>query len=689
MSILRSVLCRIHILWCEDSMNLPVLGAWLHDIGKFAQRAREEERSPLEHEYCPQYNGRYTHQHVLYTDYFIKHILPLPDELENMRGVLADLAASHHRASEKSREHQAIQLADELSAGMDRTECAREGDFVAERLNSVFAKVRLNGKGLDGDDCPPRYRLAPLGGDDAVFPVKSAVDGQDYPSFWQEFVAEARQLPCNLGVNAWRDSLVSLLERYCWCVPSAAWRSLPDVSLYDHCAATAAITQAMLGCAAGEERFLLFGGELSGIQAFIFGQEEPADKGAVRLLRARSFLLQAVTRSVWLTLLRRLNLDPAAKIMDAGGRFVLLLPHTDEVLRQLDTLEGEVENWLLEKFLGAVRLNFGRLALCVENLDKKTFADKFDQFNEVLEEAKLRPFSRSFAAGLSPWLPVRYADYASLGECAFCHVRPGAELEDGQPLCTQCRQLKELGSALPATRFIAFSAGGTGGGKDFANLLFDGIGLLFDGIGLQFYESMPPESEARRALQILSIRNEPVFTLAPIAGHIPVIREEDLRRWRQERRLADMGGDDMLPGSPHVGGPKTFGMLAEEARVPPAREGEPWTSVPCLAICKADVDNLGLIFSMGFDGNFSLSSYAMLARMLNYFFSGCLMQTIRREFPNVYVVFAGGDDVFVMGPWAETVDFALRMAADFRRFCGDNPAVTLSAGMPWSRLVCP
>jgi len=659
-------------------MNLPVLAAWLHDIGKFAQRAREQW-SHLEHEYCPQYEGRYSHQHVLYTDYFIERILPLPEELEGFRAMLADLAASHHRAQGKSREHQAIQKADRLSAGMDRTESEREGDFRAERLNAIFAKVRLGGKGLPEDEPVPQYQLKPLGEDNAIFPVAKARTGPDYRSLWQEFTSQLRAIPCKSGVPAWQASLVSLLERYLWCIPSATWRSFPDVSLYDHAAATAAITQALLACPAGQEKFLLFGGDLSGIQTFIFGREEPADRGAARLLRARSFLLQAVTRSVWLSLLNRLKLDPTAKIMDAGGRFVLLLPDTPEVRQQLDRLEYDVEKWLLEKFQGAVRLNFARLALAESDFGKKAFAGRFEEFNEALEEAKLHPFSRACATGLLSVLPVKYSDYAKFGECAFCHTRPAAAVEEQQPICGQCRQLKNLGKILPKARFIVFTASRQSGGHVFPN-------LLFDDISLHFYEEPPSDADARHALQILSIRDEPVFTVAPIAGHIPMIAEEDLLRWQEDGRLSQSDGELAFMGEKCAAGePKTFAMIAQEARIRPARAGEPWQSVACLGICKADVDNLGLIFSMGLEKSFSLSCYAMLARMLNHFFAGHLMRLIRREFANIYVVFAGGDDVFVIGPWPETIDFGLRMAEDFRKFCGGNPAVTISAGLPLAK----
>lgn len=651
-------------------MNLAVLAAWLHDIGKFAQRAGEG-RSALEHEYCPQRNGRSTHLHVLHTDYFIENLLPLPEELESSRGVIADLAASHHRAEGKSREHLAIQLADRLSSGMDRTESEEEGNFIADRMDAIFSKVRLNGKGPDEKAPALKYKLLPLNYSDAIFPAADARIGPDYRALWQEFLAALKKMPCDMGVGAWMATLVSLLERYSWCIPSSTWRTMPDVSLFDHSATTAAITQAILGCPAERESFILFGGDLSGIQTFIFGQEEPADKGAARLLRARSFLLQAVTRSIWLSLLARLKLDHAAKIMDSGGRFVLLLP--GGIGEQLENFEYEVEKWLFEKFQGSIKINFAALELAKTDLEKKNFAASFRKFNDLLEEAKLHPFDRVFAGGASP---VFWGDYSEYGECEFCHTRPGIKMEDDVPVCARCAQLKKLGKVLPQARFIVFAAGKSLSADAFSD-------LLFDNISLHVCVDAPPENDIRHALQILSIRDEPVFTVSPIAGHAPLITRKDIERWRENGQLQELLGKTFFREEEcRPGDLKTFSMLAREACVPPATPDGHWTSIPCLGVCKADVDNLGLVFSLGLENSFSLSCYAMLARMLNYFFAAHLMRVIEREFPDIYVVFAGGDDVFVIGPWTAAISFALRMARDFRKFCAENPAVTISAGLP-------
>jgi CRISPR-associated protein Csm1 len=54
-------------------------------------------------------------------------------------------------------------------------------------------------------------------------------------------------------------------------------------------------------------------------------------KGASRILRARSFYIQAITEGVINYILNELGLVPASCIMNAGGRFIILAPNVDSV----------------------------------------------------------------------------------------------------------------------------------------------------------------------------------------------------------------------------------------------------------------------------------------------------------------------------------------------------------------------
>lgn len=120
-----------------------VLTGIVHDVGKFAQRAGAPSSKDMEDIYCPQSAHGGTHRHVLYTDYFVEHELPLPPVLEAKRSLLARIASAHHKPDEASRMEKCLQQGDWLASGHDRIPGDSEGGYKTARLESIFGRVRL------------------------------------------------------------------------------------------------------------------------------------------------------------------------------------------------------------------------------------------------------------------------------------------------------------------------------------------------------------------------------------------------------------------------------------------------------------------------------------------------------------------------------------------------------------------
>jgi CRISPR-associated protein Csm1 len=131
---------------------------------------------------------------------------------------------------------------------------------------------------------------------------------------------------------------------------------------------------------------------------------------------------------------------------------------------------------------------------------------------------------------------------------------------------------------------------------------------------------------------------------------------------------------------------KTFEHLAQDA-LELDREGSP-LGKPFLAVLKADVDRLGFLFGFGLrdphdskQDRATLSRYASLSRMLDLFFTGYLQERLRRDYPQTYTVYAGGDDLLLIGPWRQMIALATDLREQFRRYVDGNPNITLSAGL--------
>jgi CRISPR-associated protein Csm1 len=100
-----------------------------------------------------------------------------------------------------------------------------------------------------------------------------------------------------------------------------------------------------------------------------------------------------------------------------------------------------------------------------------------------------------------------------------------------------------------------------------------------------------------------------------------------------------------------------------------------------LAMLKADVDRLGELFSKGLKDNGSISRYSTLSRMLDLFFASWIQEKIQNKYPLLYVVYSGGDDLMIIGPWDQIFEFARELRDDFTRFTGSNPDFRFSASI--------
>ena len=116
-------------------------------------------------------------------------------------------------------------------------------------------------------------------------------------------------------------------------------------------------------------------------------------------------------------------------------------------------------------------------------------------------------------------------------------------------------------------------------------------------------------------------RDRTRFTGHAIAGHLPRFAPGDDTRWKEEGRQTDQEEEI------RSGAPKTFTHLAQEARIADGQGG--LRGKAFLGAFKADVDNLGLLFSIGFGDRLSLSRFAGLSRMLNHFFAEVMTGMIR------------------------------------------------------------
>lgn len=698
----------------ESKPDLPTidevaLGAFLHDAGKLLQRGLGSTELParvreLEGTLCPKsFQGEhYTHKHVLFTELLFYDLeersLPLPAGLSRQN--VREAAVWHHKPESGPAWGWIVAEADRLASGMDR----KEKDAAAERddeqrtrdffrrtpLLSILSAVRLEGKPLPQNrfhrplPAGPETILATAEKHERELPEDYRKTTEAFRKDWVSLCRELRQ-----SASVLHEGAIGLAERYWWGVPSST-KDEPDVSLLDHSLAVAAFAACLfahheargelLDVAAIKDRarpkFRLLRGDLSGIQHALFRLASEQVKGVNRILRARSFLMGQLVEAAGLLIRRRLGLPPYVVLMRAGGQLTMLLPELPDLEATIEKIRAEIDAWMAVHYAGELSLNLGLTEpLPAAAFLRGSIPATLDRLRAATEAAKERPLS-AFLATNGPVLKDDYEEGAD-GYCPACGVRPRKEdfTEDGVARCWACHHEYRLGRRLPKLKQLLWL---DGPGDERTLDLFAEVRLR---AVVDDEDSFEPRKNVVSGWRPWGVEEAawPIAT-RPIANYVPVFGERDrndapkkYRGIEEEERTADT--ETRL----ELGALKTMAHLAAEAREPLGDSR--WIGRPLLGILKADVDNLGQIFGAGLGENRSIGRLVALSRALDWYFTGRLPHLLATRWADTYTVYAGGDDLLLIGPWRPMPKLAGELRADFGHYCGGNPSLTLSAGI--------
>lgn len=657
------------------------LGVFLHDIGKFMQRAFGSLRSmdtavrALEDQILPLRDGRRTHYHALWTEAFFTALQHR--QLPEVRfPQVRNTAVFHHSPSPNIPLTELAARADVLSAGMDRKPRDEQQEseaedpgwdaFIRTPLKNPLAAVDLK-IGL-GDRPESEIPLGELIPGARLLPVPS-VDASDYQTryrvLWDDFLGQF-EAACELpSFPLFAEALLSLSERFTFAIPSST-KDQPDISLHDHSRTAAAIAAALYcwhqhdGSLTDSQRIRddslpklrFLAGDLSGIQRTLFRFAAEQVKGLSKILRARSLLMALSAEAAALAARRRLGLPPFSLLQNAGGRFLLLLPNLPEVEEKIEDLRRTLDDWFRFRYYGELVLI---LALSDPFAPRDLMREKFPallaSLNLAVERAKLRPLASTPPARIEARYPGR--------ACAACGVRP-AEQDEPESRCGFCDHEHRLGGDLLRLHMMRWMLQPAGRIR-----FFDDLALDWD------FDLKKPGRDWLSAFRLYRPAAErSALPLRFLAGYVPRLGEDEMSK--PAYVLLSKEAKETRPGDL-----KTFEHIALDGVE--SYNGD-LLGEPLLAVFKADVDRLGFIFSHGFPDR-TLSRFASVSRMLDFFFTGYLPELLRQSFASVYTVYAGGDDMLLIGPWRQVLEMACELQQQFARWAGLNPNVTLSAGI--------
>ncbi len=485
--------------------------------------------------------------------------------------------------------------------------------------------------------------------------------------------------------------------------------------------------------------FVLIGGDFSGIQRYIFEITNLGSGGASKRLRARSFFISMFSEMSSHKILHALGLPLLCNLFSAGGKFLLLAPNLERsddaegVEETLIRVKREIEEEIHTQFFGQfsflmswfpIRGFKAEFQVGASKAGPKSFFETADRMFHQLERERSRKLQTALIDKDSlKWLPEAfkatdvYNMYDGAGDCKYCGKGPGNNedpLREGVvKCCKSCYDQKNIiGAELPKAGFVAFGR-----------------------------SPLPPEDSDNRTIVFHAksgLREEPQGIKKPEAYYFDLLDKPIDNHDYYVIYDVQNGGEASFQnhGYPlikkflanHVPTGKKGKVLSFEqisrGYSDDEKEGSDEDKGDLLGVLKADIDNLGLLFNKGFDipireeeglktpiQRKSASRFLTMSRMIELFFAGWIKQVMSEikkdraislllngnaverqkfekylggdqiDFKCIYTVYSGGDDLVLVGLWETMIVFAMLLNSQFRRFTGNNPSTTLSAGL--------
>lgn len=708
-----------------NDFYLIALAALLHDIGKFCQRANYYttwDKKNLENIYKYQH-AYFTYQYLTELQEILKESLNLT-ELEFNE--LKEISARHHNPIPNNIKSYILTLADNLSS----TERERFQQSDINLLHSIFERISFLANSIN----PPYFhkitKLSLLEND--IFPVKDIdklyanhnIISQQYRNLFLEFNNEMKNIQNFKGVKSF-NYLYYLLAKYLWSVPSATYdiqnrsRHYSDISLFDHSKVVAMLSVSLLdyyyqiknnSSSNGnlevlnyskmiddtENVFLIVEGNIGGIQNFIYNiAKTPAieDFSISKSLRGRSLLVALLTELVSRNLLKELNYPITNILYIGGGKFQIIIANTPKNIEILNNIENLLNKYLCDEFHMELRIIMTYQEFSINTLKgiSQNFSDIVQKLQINIDKAKKQLFKN--------YLTVDFKDDQK-DICKSCKSLPIYSKD----LCKLCELSNSIGEETIYMKYISFDLNKKlkiGENKyDYMSIIdLDDWGNIYFVIDMnnQKSERIRENSILNELEEVLYINNLEFGMdnisngFKFIASTVPLL-DKDIRDYvlsnfdllpEQQKELKQMN----LKDSKKI---MSFGILSEFS-----------IGDKKLAALRADIDNLGLIFSDGLrskdssqdSDKYTFSRIAALSRMLELFFSGYINTLIKQESKKymqsynnleldlIYTVYSGGDDLFLIGPYNFILDFSLKLREKLHLYVSENYDFGLSAGI--------
>ena len=634
----------------DKKFQSVILAALLHDIGKFGERSGEKltpEDNNLLNLCCPHYQNRFSHYHVLHSGRFIRQYLGKEFSL------VENLVLYHHLPDNfigDKRLSKIITLADWLSSGERRgRENEEKGKPKEEPIISLFSSL-----GKDNEYFPLTSLQSDLSG---FFPKNNPKDAllpNSYSNLWKEFDEEFQKIDLSRSFEFYLSQIFYLLKKYTFFIPASVWLDKPDISLFHHLKTTSAIASCLYQLNLPEKeidkilegirnfsdreggnlldaKIFLIGGDISGIQDFIYSV---TSKNALKGLRGRSFYLQLLSEAIAKTILRNYQLPITNLLSSEGGHFYLLVPGGKENEAKLDELKKRINTVLLDAHRGRLSVIISSLPLKWKDFLGENFGKIWEKLGQLLAREKRRKQSNL----LEEKYKQIFGPYDEGGRKKPCSICGEEQKEEIEIICPLCHSFEKLSKDL------------------LKNFLIE-----------ELVEEKSSSETIKEWEETLSNLGWNYQFSDRIEKHKNVYSINDLN-------FLEEGAVGFKLLARHIatkdGNIKELEEIAKEAK-----------GIKNWGVLRADVDNLSKIFRAGLKKDKTISRLTTLSSLLSLYFSVGIENIAKdsKYSDKDYLVYSGGDDLFLIGSWSILPGIAQEIYNNFGKFTSYN--CTLSSGI--------
>ncbi len=308
----------------------------------------------------------------------------------------------------------------------------------------------------------------------------------------------------------------------------------------------------------------------------------------------------------------------AKEVLFGAGKFLLIGEVGLE--EKLKSLQQKLDNWFIGNYFGLAGIVISWVEVDKKDLETQNcnIRKKLKELANKNETQKLKKFSGI----LQEKAVLSNPESEDLELCDFCKLREGKEEIYGKKCCDICKNEIELGKVLADESYKYLSLEECNGKE--IKVMDKKVWFL---------------TEVKENENVFDITNGKMGKLSkwPLKAYVPSIDGEI----------------------------KTYEEIQE--------------GVPGLMALKADIDGLGDTFRKFYFDSFK--KFNRLSREINFFFANYVVNLIEDKYKDIYVVFAGGDDLFVIGPYDEIVKLAVDVRDKFVSFTLKKATISMGLVM--------